>query len=336
MNTSAVYFKARETILEMFQDRGYEGDYMKAKELTIDQLSKYNFFKVLETKPNKIENPPPSKPIWIDLWGFFDTRKIHIQTTVEVPNPAYDPNAPGANEPATISQIKDEIKEIKMPVYVHFSNKLKPKKSGLKRNELYKSILADEEVGPWLKEAVSKYDPRLNPIKTRDPQTWLYKLMDEEIMAGVHVMIVYNGWDYSQNKVPKDLFYVYQSSENSPVVYDLEIWPAHTLVFNITKHHIVPKHTLLKASEKTKFLIEQGDFYLNPTDKEKIKDMDPFKKERYLENYFFQIMQKISLYDPVNLYYYGRLRQIYMIVRDGKSVTYRIVKKSPLLQDQRK
>ena len=59
-------------------------------------------------------------------------------------------------------------------------------------------------------------------------------------------------------------------------------------------------------------------------------------RSRYLENYFFQVMPKISLHDQVNLYYHGKLRQIYKITRKGKSVVYRMVKKSPLLQDQRK
>jgi len=318
-NSNQIFYKARKTILEMFRDRGYEGPYDKASAVPASDFYKYNLTKYAESasEPNYLDDQ--GKTLMIDLWGFVETRTI------------VDPDDP------------NKLLDIKVPVYVHFTSKNKPKKggkTGLKRSELFANLMKKNDKGEhneiWtdITKVISKQPAKLNP---GDDSKRIRSILDGEVLAGVHVIIVYDGWTYSQNKTPKDMFFTYSNREDIYPIYDLEIWPAHTLVFNYTKHSLVPRHRLLTNAEKRNWLEKQAKFYFNSQEQQKHKAITgDLLKYRYLENYVFQLTPKISLHDPINLYYHGRLRQVYEIVRDGYSPTYRMVKKSPLLQDQGK
>jgi len=316
MTSNQVVFKARQTILEMFRDRKYQGRYDQAAELT---ASKFYEDTIVKGQPN----------FNIDLWGFTDTRTIFVKTVNKKDN----------------TEVEEE-KEIKVPVYVHFSADDRPRSSGKdSRLDLYKGILTGPENDPekaqykgWLRECHDDtFPPNMKlAYDPKNPDGWKVTIMNEEILLGFHLIVVYNGWNHAQNKTRQDLFQMHASGPRDRYIYDMEVIPSFSMVKNITKHELVPKHTLLTTEEKTSFLAKQADYYLNDQDRAKYEGLSAQQQFQFMESYMFEILPKIQLNDPINMWYYGRLKQIYLIVRNGQSVTYRIVKKSPLLQDQQK
>jgi DNA-directed RNA polymerase subunit H (RpoH/RPB5) len=297
MSNKTTFYNARQTILEMFRDRGYKCDSANC----FENVSFSDFSDEIissDGSPNEVA----------DIRGFY--------------------------EKISITDEDGNKKDVEIPVYVHFTQVTKPKEmGGMNREPFYNNLLNNPDIFEEFKNRISTYPDQYKV--DLDGDDWMRSVMGEKVMRGVHILIVYDGEIYSKNKDPKSYTYVY--SDKNPVAYDMEIWPAHILVRNITRHELVPKHSLLTEDEQESFYTNFADYYFNDEQKQKLEQFTTIgDKRRYIENYVFQLSPKISLHDPVNMYYHGRLRQIYKIVRKGKAVTYRMVKKSPLQSDQRK
>jgi DNA-directed RNA polymerase subunit H (RpoH/RPB5) len=277
MNSKQVYFKARQTILEMFRDRGYKGPYAEAAAMGAN-----DFYHSSISSDGSINEE-------VDLKDFTEQRTV----------PKLDSGIADSGKIHAGSDKKEAVTE-EIPVYVHFTTAKRPPlkdfmRTLANRNNLNRNINGNER------------------------------------LLGIHLLIIYDGWDYAQNKEAGELQSVYSSNEREMIgtqqpaqedFFDTEIWAAHTLVVNYTRHVLVPEHHLLTFDEK-----------VNEDDRKRYEAMtNASERLRFMDNYMFQVMPKIGFNDPINLYYHGRLRQIYRIVRKGKSPTYRMVRKNPLLK----
>lgn len=85
---------------------------------------------------------------------------------------------------------------------------------------------------------------------------------------------------------------------------NVECWDLQKLQYNVTKHKIVPKHTLLTDEEKETFLQKYSSCKLDK-------------------------LPKISAEDPVSLYYAAEVGQIFKIEKKSESsgnyISYRVV-----------
>jgi len=80
---------------------------------------------------------------------------------------------------------------------------------------------------------------------------------------------------------------------------NFELFHTHKFFLNITKHSIVPQHIMLTPEEK--------------------------KKIFETKNIGASTCSKILTDDPVNLYYNGQPGDVYKIIRESKSIYFRIV-----------
>jgi len=120
-----------------------------------------------------------------------------------------------------------------------------------------------------------------------------------ELHKRVHIILVYRA-----PKKDKDARYDISLETQHLDDPNTEAFPVHKLTFNVTKHIMVRKHTLLSEDERKQVL------------------------DRY--NASRPMLSKICLDDPVNLYFNGRPGDIYKIDQPGYKPTYRVVVPRPL------
>lgn len=113
----------------------------------------------------------------------------------------------------------------------------------------------------------------------------------------IHIIIVYRA-------SKKDIRYDFTLETQLLDETNAEAFPVNKLPYNVTSHDLVPRHILV--DEETKKAVY----------------------ERY--NASKLMLTKISIDDPVNLYYYGRPGDVYKILRKGYKPAYRVVVNRPL------
>jgi DNA-directed RNA polymerase subunit H (RpoH/RPB5) len=122
----------------------------------------------------------------------------------------------------------------------------------------------------------------------------------KEIAKTIHLIIVFNHIKYDNTKFETLSF----------PIYNLEYIPKYRLVANPIQHQKTPKHTLMTDEEAKAY-------------KEKFQVVGA-------------TMQRISLDDPINRYYYGTPGQIYMVKRRPQGYNARIVIKKLLGSEKKK
>jgi DNA-directed RNA polymerase subunit H (RpoH/RPB5) len=108
-----------------------------------------------------------------------------------------------------------------------------------------------------------------------------------ELFENVHCIILHNQ----------------EQKTGSHYHHNLEFFCVKKFFINVTRHSVVPKHILLKESEK-KEIFES-------------------------KNMSYSTCPKIFSNDPVNLYYNGQINNVYKIIRDSKSFYLRVVTPVP-------
>lgn len=174
-----------------------------------------------------------------------------------------------------------------LPVYVRIINnedEIKDKKHLIDKNKLANSVLAKPVLASGL--------PPLEKMKESDVEKVLRILSDK-----VHTIIVYRS-------SKKDIRYDFTLETQLLDEPNIEAFPVIKLTYNVTRHELTPKHTMLNEEEKKAVY------------------------DRY--NASKMMLAKISIDDPVNLYFDGRPGDVYKVDRKGYKPAYRVVVNRPM------
>jgi len=173
-----------------------------------------------------------------------------------------------------------------LPVYVRIINnddEIKDKKHLVDKNKPANSVLSN----PAASVGVS-----LASAKDLDAEKLL-----KELSKKVHIIIVYRS-------SKKDIKYDFTLETQLLDEPNIEAFPVNKLTYNVTRHELTPKHTMLNEEEKKAVY------------------------DRY--NASKQMLAKINIDDPVNLYFDGNPGDVYKIDRKGYKPAYRVVVNRPM------
>jgi DNA-directed RNA polymerase subunit H (RpoH/RPB5) len=128
------------------------------------------------------------------------------------------------------------------------------------------------------------------------------KIQDyEDMLKEIHVILIYNSKNKNdtENRFFKEspLEEIYVDNKN------LELFPVHKITFNITKHVKSPQYFLL-------------------TKKQKNQIRDKYNVGKGLGNF-----ERINLNDAAARYYDAHENDMFLIIRKGQDIAYRVVGK---------
>lgn len=172
------------------------------------------------------------------------------------------------------------------PVYVRVVNnddEIRDKKHLVDKAKPANSVLA---------KAAQSVDVILAGAKDLDVDRLIKDLSNK-----VHIIVVYRA-------PKKDIRYDFTLETQFLDEPNIEAFPVNKLTYNVVRHELTPKHTLLNEEEKKAVY------------------------DRY--NASKLMLAKISIDDPVNLYFNGRPGDVYKIDRKGYKPAYRVVVNRPM------
>jgi len=285
LKTTDRYFKIHRTIVEMLMDRGYD---IEPSELASTK-SLVGFLKYLSEKKNAedIINLEMFLEELLKQGNLKDSRNRFESFTSNI--------LPELVGRLNAEEISDSIKQ-----YFDVTSKLVRNledvvKDRIKSKNYTKSIellnqIYERKKGELIKKIYVYY---YYNVETKKEDTKVK--INDVIMKITSVQ--------KDNPDVKDILFISESKPNTQMIDDLkkfkekmhvEIFLADHLLFNLTKHFLVPKHHLMSEEEQKMFL----------------KD-----KEKGLVNR----LPKIYDNDPVSKYYGAKVGQIFRIIRESIS-----------------